>query len=144
MITSWHGNTFRITDPLWGESTDRHGFRFDRPMIVSLLLAWRSCRRNSRVPCDLRRHDLHDITLMNRSNPWSQYLQPPLRCCHSLPPGVLHVLWASQFFQAGNLLLKWCKVVCVRVQCGFIATKYMDMLSVNLVPWQCLWKGIAG
>ena len=47
MTTSWHGNAFHITDPLWGESTSTQ-------RCVVALLAWRSCWTYSWVADDLK------------------------------------------------------------------------------------------
>ena len=33
MKTSWYGNGFRITGPLWGESTDHGWFSHQRPVV---------------------------------------------------------------------------------------------------------------
>ena len=35
MMTSWNGNIFRVTDPLWGESTGHRWFPSQRPVTRS-------------------------------------------------------------------------------------------------------------
>ena len=52
MMTSWHGNAFCITGPLWGESTGHLSFT---PLRASnrnvFLLPWTNCWPNSRFIC---------------------------------------------------------------------------------------------
>ena len=58
MVTSWHVNAFRITGPLWTQSS---GHQWWRALMFSLLLAWKRCLTNSRIAGDLRRHDAHNM-----------------------------------------------------------------------------------
>ena len=47
MVASWHGNAFRITSPLWGESTAW----VSNAVIFHLLLTWRRCWTNPFLLC---------------------------------------------------------------------------------------------
>ena len=65
MVTSWHGNAFHITGPLWGEFMDCWWINLKMASNVELLsfLCWTSCGTNSRVAGDLRHHDAHVTSL---------------------------------------------------------------------------------
>ena len=63
-VTSWNGNDFCITGPLWRESTSHQWIPFTitkgqwcSPFLF--MLAWTSCWTNTWVASDLRYHDPH-------------------------------------------------------------------------------------
>ena len=85
MMTSQHGDTFRITGPLCGETPARTSHRWipltKSPwcgtLMFSLLLSWIN---NSRVAGHLRRpvlmwHDSNDFELLAHKDKWSQTLR---------------------------------------------------------------------
>ena len=64
MMTPSNGNIFRVTCPLWGESTGQQ-----RPVTRSFdvfMEAWTNGWANNQDACDYRRHRAHyDVTIMN-------------------------------------------------------------------------------
>ena len=57
-----------------------------------------------------------------------QYSQPHIKCCHSFPPGSLHVQWAFESFSKGMSLLNWYKIVCMgKLSYAYIWIKSMHM-----------------
>ena len=69
-----NGNIFRVTGPLWGESTDT---RWRGALMFSLICAWTRGWTNNRDAGDLRRHRTHyDVTIMHPdctiSSNWGQ------------------------------------------------------------------------
>ena len=69
MMTSSKGNIFRVTGPLWGEST---GHRFPKgqwrgALMFSLICAWTNGWAINRDTGDLRRHRAHyDATVLHK------------------------------------------------------------------------------
>ena len=68
-LMSWHGSTFCIIGPLWGESTDDRWIlltkdQWCRPLMLPFMLAWTRCWTSCRVDGDLRCHDAHVTSLM--------------------------------------------------------------------------------
>ena len=64
MMTSWEWNAFRVTGPLWGESSG-HLFHSQTFSKAGYMLALTKGWQNSRVAGDLRGHDAHcDVTAM--------------------------------------------------------------------------------
>ena len=64
MMMSWHGSTFHIAGPLWGESTDHQWIPLTKgqwcgALMFPLFLAWTNCWTNNRVPGDLRCLNTH-------------------------------------------------------------------------------------
>ena len=56
---SWHGSAFRISGPLWGESTGDRGVPFTKSprwgdLVFPLISAWTNCLTNIRVTGKLR------------------------------------------------------------------------------------------
>ena len=51
-VTLWHGNTFYITDPLWGESITPQSNSGD--LTFSLLLTWAGCWKTSELSVILK------------------------------------------------------------------------------------------
>ena len=71
MKTSWNGNIFRVTGPLWGKFPDHQWIPLTKAsdaelcLMFSLNCAWRNGLANNRNEGDLRRHRAHyDVTLM--------------------------------------------------------------------------------
>ena len=63
MMTSSNGNIFRVTDSLWGESTDDR--RIPLAELWFFIYAWTNGWAKSRDAGDLRRHRAHyDVTGM--------------------------------------------------------------------------------
>ena len=80
VMTSWHGNAFRITDHLWVESTSHtQTGQLLRHFDVSLLLTRTNCWISDPVSADLICHGAHVTSLLYVSNldtaRWHQYLQ---------------------------------------------------------------------
>ena len=68
MMTSSNGNIFRVTGPLWRESTCLWWFplQWRGALMFSLIYAWRNVWGNSRDTGDLRRHRAHyNVTVMH-------------------------------------------------------------------------------
>ena len=65
MMTSSNGKIFRVTGPLWGESTDRpHKSQWHGALMFSFICAWTNVEH--RYASDLRRHGAHyDVTVRN-------------------------------------------------------------------------------
>ena len=64
VMTSSNGHIFRVTDPLWGESTSHKG-QWRGALMFSLIYAWTNDGVNNRDAGDLRRHRAHyDVTPM--------------------------------------------------------------------------------
>ena len=62
IMTSSIGKIFRVTGPLWGESTGR---QWRGALVFSLMSAWTNVWINTGVAGDLRRHDAHcDVTVI--------------------------------------------------------------------------------
>ena len=71
MMTSSNGNIFRVTGPLWGESTGHWWIPLtkanDAELWCSFICAWTHGQANNRDAGDLRRHGAHnDVTVMTR------------------------------------------------------------------------------
>ena len=70
MMTSSNGSVFRITGPMWGESTGPRWIPLTKAsdaelLMFSLICAWTSGRANNRDAGDMRRHRVHyDVTVM--------------------------------------------------------------------------------
>ena len=68
MLTSCNGNTFRVSGPMWRESTCHRWISLTRgqlwgALMFPLLSAWTSCWTNCIVDSDLRCHDIHLTSL---------------------------------------------------------------------------------
>ena len=63
VMTSWHGNAFGITGPLWGDSTDYRREWIRGHWGRSLLLPRTSFWTNNVVAGDLQRHRFHVSSL---------------------------------------------------------------------------------
>ena len=60
LMTASNGNIFRVTGPLWGESTGHpHKSQWSGALMFSLIYAWTSSWANSQDAGDLRRHRAH-------------------------------------------------------------------------------------
>ena len=64
MMTSSNGNIFRVTGPLWGESTGHtvdspHNGQWRGALMFSLIYTWSNGCANNRDAGDLRRHHAH-------------------------------------------------------------------------------------
>ena len=64
----WRGNAFRTTGPLWCLTADNRWVPFQKcqqcgGLIFNATLARTICWTNNRVAADLRRHDVHMISL---------------------------------------------------------------------------------
>ena len=89
MMTSSNGNIFRVSGPLWGESTEHRWVPLTKASGTELwcffICAWTNAWANNRDAVDLRRHGAHyDVTVMEldaiafqRSN-WQFPAQPRL------------------------------------------------------------------
>ena len=70
MMTSSNGNIFRVTGPLWGESTGHRWIPLTKTSDAELwclfwICAWTNGWTNNRNACDLRRHRAHyDVIVM--------------------------------------------------------------------------------
>ena len=69
MMTSSKRNIFRVTGPLWGESTGHrwisHKSQWCRTVMFCLICTWTNGWANNRGACDLRRHCAHyDVIVM--------------------------------------------------------------------------------
>ena len=71
MVTSSNGNNFRVTGPLWGESTGYRWIPLTKgqwrgALMFSLICDWTNGWANNRGAGDLRRHRAnHDVTVMS-------------------------------------------------------------------------------
>ena len=68
MMTSSNGNIFRVTDPLWWESTGHspHKGQWRGPLMFSLICVWANGWANHRNAGDLRRRHAHnDVKVMD-------------------------------------------------------------------------------
>ena len=69
-----NGNIFRVTGPLWGESTGHRripGTKCQWALMFSLMSAWTNGWANNRDPGDLRRHSTHyDVIVMHCPPHW--------------------------------------------------------------------------
>ena len=71
MVTSSNENLFRVTGPLWGESTGHrwipsHKVQRRGALIFSFFCTWTNAWANTRHAGDLRRHRSHyDVTVMS-------------------------------------------------------------------------------
>ena len=86
--SSWRGNTFRITGPLWRESICHQWIllikdQWCRALMFILMLTWKNCWTNNTVAEDLRFHDFHDIFVMLRHHslyPCFYFIVASLQC----------------------------------------------------------------
>ena len=63
--TSSNGSIFRITGPLWGQSTGHRWIPLTTRCLFSLIYAWTNGWVNNRDAGDLRHHHAyHDVTVM--------------------------------------------------------------------------------
>ena len=108
IMTSSNGNGFRITGPLWGETTD-HKRSVTRALILPLMLVSTNGQINRRVAGDLRRQHAHcDVTAMvilkyrwHCLAPCHNKAQHSTNCAHKLPRA--YFTWSSFFNKACRL-----------------------------------------
>ena len=68
-MTSWNGNIFRVTGPLWGihrsQVNSPHKSQWRGALMFSLICAWTNGCANNRDAGDLTRHNAHyGVTVM--------------------------------------------------------------------------------
>ena len=100
MMTSYYGKAFRVTGPLWGESTGRSSM--DSPhrgpvtpaLMFSLKLASTNGWINFRDVGDLRRHDAHCDVIVTITTTFQRYMVK--RQLHDDLCITMTTQWASQ------------------------------------------------
>ena len=76
MMTSSNGKIFRVTGPLWGESTGHRWIPFTKAsdsgaLMFSLICTWTNSWANHRDAGDLRRHGVYyDVTVITKPLPY--------------------------------------------------------------------------
>ena len=131
-MTSSNGNTFRITGPLWGESTGPTGDRnqwshwwpvdsphigqWRRALMFSLICASTNCWANNRNTCEWRCHNaLYGVTVMMSS-------------------------LSYVFLAATKQLYKWyfpsvCPSVCPSVRLSVCPSHLFDYVPIIVSSW---------
>ena len=117
MTTSWHGNAFCITGPLWGESTRDWWIplskdQWCRALMIPLMSAWTNCWINSQGAGELRCLDTHMTLLYD------------------------DVLFSSIFFKTLELWLKW-TIFNSLWQDQITGAKNNFLHSINYTKWIC-------
>ena len=79
-MTSLNGNIFRVTGPLWGESTGHRWIPLKKGSDAEIwcfldLRLKKNGRRKARDAGDLRHHHAHyDVTVMDTGHSWTCFL----------------------------------------------------------------------
>ena len=86
MLTSWHGNAFHVTGPLWGESTDQGGFLSQSTQLGRpLMFLW--CKMQQTVEQRVKLAVMWDTSMLI----WHHSIVSKLRCFLSQKMHLLNI-----------------------------------------------------